>query len=386
MRNPLHAICPYFAVFPEDFVATQVLTHTQPSDLVLDPFCGRGTTLLESLLHFRRAIGTDVNPVAACITSAKIDPPDLQEMLEFISGLEYRFENYCVPYISLPEFFAECFHEKTLQQVLFLRQILQWRTHPLDRFAAAMMLGCLHGESHRSSLYLSNRMPRTISTKPAYSVEWWRKNNCVAPHRNAFGVLRRLSVLRLTRSAPPLTGVAKMADVRNAAACFPEHLGEVRLVLTSPPYFDVTDYGEDQWLRLWFLGGPPEPVRNLHPDSRHRDLGRYWEFLSSAWSGILPLLHEECTIAVRIGGRLSKESLGRGLLATLKAGLPECTTVPCYSSSTEIGNGQVQSFRPGVSKHGRAEHDFTYRLRRSRAPGRVASSARSNSTALVDQD
>ena len=24
-----------------------------------------------------------------------------------------------------------------------------------------------------------------------------------------------------------------------------------------PPYLDVTHFEEDQWLRLWFLGGPP---------------------------------------------------------------------------------------------------------------------------------
>ena len=37
--------------------------------------------------------------------------------------------------------------------------------------------------------------------------------------------------------------------------------GPIRLVVTSPPYLDVTNFEEDQWLRLWFLGGPPFPTR-----------------------------------------------------------------------------------------------------------------------------
>lgn len=36
--------------------------------------------------------------------------------------------------------------------------------------------------------------------------------------------------------------------------------GSVRCVITSPPYLDVTNFEEDQWLRLWFQGGPPKPT------------------------------------------------------------------------------------------------------------------------------
>ncbi|MDA8120863.1 MAG: DNA methyltransferase, partial [Gammaproteobacteria bacterium] len=73
----MHSICPYFAMFPEDFVAKQLLAYTQRGDIVFDPFCGRGTTVFESLLNGRRASGVDINPVAACIAGAKADAPKL---------------------------------------------------------------------------------------------------------------------------------------------------------------------------------------------------------------------------------------------------------------------------------------------------------------------
>src|SRR5258705_2335387 len=45
-------------------------------------------------------------------------------------------------------------------------------------------------------------------------------------------------------------------------------------VITSPPYLDVTNFEEDQWLRLWFLGGPPYPTRHrLASDDRHMQEG-----------------------------------------------------------------------------------------------------------------
>ena len=59
---------PYF------FLANTVLS--QPGDLVLDPFCGSGTVLLESLLAGREALGIDSNPLACLISHVR--PPLLR--------------------------------------------------------------------------------------------------------------------------------------------------------------------------------------------------------------------------------------------------------------------------------------------------------------------
>lgn len=183
MRNPLHALCPYFAMFPEAFVTDQLLAYSQPGDLVFDPFSGRGTTVLESLLRGRRAIALDINPVAVCLSGAKAQVPDLMCVLSRLDELEEGFRSVGQVEQSLDTFFRLCFHEDTLRQVLYLRSALRWREDPVDRFLAAIVLGCLHGESHRSTLCLSNRMPRTISTKPEYSVRWWKARGLNPPNR-----------------------------------------------------------------------------------------------------------------------------------------------------------------------------------------------------------
>lgn len=166
MRNPLHALCPYFAMFPEEFVAKQLFAYSSRGDTVFDPFCGRGTAVFESLLHGRPAYGTDINPVAACVAGAKSDPPKLRSVLARLDELSNTFDCGSQSYIEPDDFFSVCFHPRTLRQVLFLRSNLKWKTSRLDRFISAVTLGCLHGESHKSPNYLSNRMPRTISTKP----------------------------------------------------------------------------------------------------------------------------------------------------------------------------------------------------------------------------
>ena len=172
MKHPLHAICPYFAMFPEEFARNQVLTFTRPGELVLDPFCGRGTVILESVLNNRRAIGTDTNPVAACVAGAKANVPSEQAIFGRLSELEELVRSHAHCESPDNEFFSLCFHSTTLREVCGLRHWLEWNDRPEDRFIATVCLGALHGESHRSELYLSNRMPRTISTKPNYSVKW----------------------------------------------------------------------------------------------------------------------------------------------------------------------------------------------------------------------
>jgi len=122
-RHRFHSICPYFAMFPESFVRRNVLAWSKRADVVLDPFSGRGTTVFESLLNGRKAIGCDTNPVAACISRAKIDPPKLPEILTRLAELERKCARFTSKAAEVAdEFFMLCFHKKTLRQLLFLKR------------------------------------------------------------------------------------------------------------------------------------------------------------------------------------------------------------------------------------------------------------------------
>ena len=360
--HPLHSICPYFAMFPPGFVERYVLAFTDPGDIVFDPFSGRGTTVFESLLLSRRAYGLDINPVAACVSGAKAAPPSRAPLLRRLKQLHYQ----CTDVRGLPvpktEFFETCFAPSTLRQIVFLREHLNWRASKVDRFIAAMALGCLHGESHKSSSCFSNRMPRTISTKPDYSVRWWSRMGCTPPERNVFDILEAQVDFRLARGVPPVVGEARLGDVRNASAMFRKLQGKVRLVVTSPPYLDTTDYGEDQWLRLWFLGGAERPKGRIFSDARHGTAAAYWTFLTAAWSGIADLLQPGCTIVMRIGGMsFAQDELEAGVVSSLRAGLG-CAKLDMIQplSISEIKNRQTNAFRPGT-KGKRVEYDFVVR-------------------------
>ncbi len=361
-RNRFHSICPYFAMFPETFVRRNIHAWSRPGDLICDPFMGRGTTIFESLLNGRKAIGCDTNPVAYCVSRAKAVAPRLADVVARLKALEKQFAKFSSSAAETrDEFFTLCFHESTLQQVLFLQNRLDWRDDDVDCFIAALTLGCLHGESHRSDLCLSNRMPRTISTKPAYSVRWWQKNHCLPPERDAFAVLRSLARYRYESPRPPLKGRVVEGDARRAATLLRPYRERVKLVVTSPPYLDITDYHEDQWLRLWFLGGPAKPVTRQGRDDRHRGTGTYWLFMAEAWQGVVPLLQDKAQVVIRIGGtRLGQDELQAGLLKSLTASGRKFKLAE--ARKTKIENGQRRAFLVEGEKPS-VEHDFRYVLR-----------------------
>ena len=363
MRHPLHSICPYFAMFPEYFVTKQIYAYTKRGDTVFDPFSGRGTTVFESLLNGRPAAGVDINPVAACVSGAKAHTPTLVSVSRRLCVLEDQ--QHASHPLAVPSgaFFSACFHPRTLQQLLFLREHLNWTRSCVDRFIAAVALGCLHGESHKSRNCLSNRMPRTISTKPDYSVRWWGAKGYTAPERDVFAVLRRVARYRLGGVSARLRGTVRCRDARHASRSFPSLRGAVSLMVTSPPYLDTTHHAEDQWLRLWFLRGPERPTARTAGDDRYTNLEKYWHFLSEAWAGCAKLLREDAVIVVRIGGaRFGKEDLLAGLSDSLEIGLSGFRVRTMHAGvTTEIRNRQTNVFRPGTTP-GRYEHDFAFRL------------------------
>ena len=360
MRHRFHSICPYFAMFPETFVEKH-LAATKFHGVVFDPFCGRGTTIFESIIRERDAAGCDIHPVAVCVSGAKSDPPTRKEVLRRLSELEEESSSFSAVDCDgdLSEFFSLCFDSTTYSQVRFLRETLSWRQDRTDRFIAALCLGALHGESHRSPNYFSNRMPRTISTKPAYSIRWWRKNGYRPPYRDAFAILRYMTNYRFRTPPPKGRGAIAMSDARRAASAFPHLFASVTDVITSPPYLDTTNYHEDQWLRLWFLGGEAI-VNHAGGDGRHYNAVKYWTFLTEAWTGLAPLLAARARIVVRIGSRkLDRKEIKEALTRSLEHGTGRTVHLIDGGVSSTARRTQTNAFR-GSKPSPTIEHDFCF--------------------------
>jgi len=364
-RLPLHAICPYFAMFPEDFVREQVETFSKERDWVFDPFCGRGTTVLESLLLGRNAAGSDINPVAFCVSRAKAERPVLEDIQSRVDTLEESFvetdvERWEKARASLPPFFRRAFYPTTLRELLFLRSELDWRTDRIERFISALVLGSLHGEMDRSSAYFSNQMPRTICLKPDYSLRYWKENGLFPKKRDVFAMLRQKAEYRLQDVPDCPTGRVRLSDAREVAFRFRSLHDAVALVVTSPPYLNVTCYEEDQWLRLWFLGGDPRPTYGkVSKDDRHQTSRNYWRFLKESWAGLAPLMQRNARIVIRLGAiGIDEDEMTRQLKVSVRSAFPKARLLRPPARSEIVGR-QSMNFAP-MSKGCLFETDYVF--------------------------
>jgi len=66
-----HTFYRYPARFSPQFAREVIKSLTEPGELILDPFMGGGTTLVEAMALGRRAIGTDISSLATFISKVK---------------------------------------------------------------------------------------------------------------------------------------------------------------------------------------------------------------------------------------------------------------------------------------------------------------------------
>ena len=203
-------------------------------------------------------------------------------------------------------------------------------------------------------------MPRTICLKPNYSLkDYWRENRRFKESKVLLDMLRQKGEHRL-KGLPQLpAGQVRMSDARSVSRRFPGLLDKVRLVVTSPPYLNVTRYEEDQWLRLWFLGGEPWPTyHRVSKDDRYDRPARYRQFLTESWAGVAPLLARPAVVVVRLGAiGLDEPDMTNGLIASLRSAFPELRTIARIRS--EIASRQARSFLPR-SRGCLFEVDYTF--------------------------
>lgn len=128
----------------------------------------------------------------------------------------------------------------------------------------ALLLVHLHGKRTDS---LSNQMRQAKAMSPKYALRWWRARGMRPPRLDPVAFLTKKLKWRYAKGAPD--GLRSHVYLGNSIAVLPElaartrsgGLPRVSLLFTSPPYFHLTNYHYDQWLRLWLLGGPPSAAR-----------------------------------------------------------------------------------------------------------------------------
>ncbi|MCU0785159.1 MAG: site-specific DNA-methyltransferase [Verrucomicrobia bacterium] len=245
--------------------------------VVLDPFCGVGTTLIEALRCGYDAIGFEINPYAALAARTKCEAAAISPLQ--ISHYILKFEEHMrAPEIkgdsvSVPEHFRTripFFGSRTQVKVLkALRFISRLRVPPIrDLFSLAFGSVMVNVSNYSYEPSLSSRPASGKPTQDDAAVTESIVTKLLAMKSDVGWFREELE--RLARSP---VGRVISDNFLNAL----HHLdpGSVDLIVTSPPYLNNYHYIRNTRPQLFWLGFVRKPSELKRFEIEN--FGKYWQ-------------------------------------------------------------------------------------------------------------
>lgn len=251
-----HGIYTYPAKFIPQLASRLINEYSQKNDIVIDPFMGSGTTVVEAIVNSRIGIGVDVNEIAVLLAKVKSTPVDykllMREYSNLISNLYFKlglgFKNElkeATSRINLNRRVNYWFKAHTKNSLMIiLNSIIKIKNKDIkDIFliAFAQILKSCSIWSQRSIKPMRDLHKKEID--PLYKFEWQVKST-----------LKKYREFHDTIEQNVIDNILKYRIVKNAdARSLPCESKKGKLILTSPPYVTSYEYADlHQLPSLWF--------------------------------------------------------------------------------------------------------------------------------------
>ena len=250
----LHEVS-YRACYKPQLPAFFIERLSEPGDTVYDPFSGRGTTTIEAALLGRQVVDNDINPLSAILSRPRLELPDLEDIKERLAGIPLNAAVPEKPDLSM--FYAP----DTLIEISALRNYLKRRRaagdeDATDRWIRMVATNRLTGHSkgffsvytlppnQAASAESQVKINRKLAQQPAY-----RDTRAIILHKSRQLQRGLTDEQRANLRAAAQTARNLTSPASNTAAIAD---ASIRLTVTSPPFLDVVQYADDNWLRCWF--------------------------------------------------------------------------------------------------------------------------------------
>ena len=276
-ETPVHRWVPWIAGFSRQFVQDALARHLSKPGVVLDPFAGVGTTLVEADLADHAAIGYEINPYAVFAARAKLGAHRLEPTrliaaaTEFVTFMDEGERTGRVPKASPPAafrtrapFYSPAVERKVLLTFDFMGT-LEAPVAALFRLAFAATMVGYSNYSYEPSLGRKASVGRpevedhdvagaiaAKLTQMADDIDWYRGAR-TNPEREDGRVLEESF----------FEGYSVLDE------------GSVDLLVTSPPYLNNYHYNRNTRPHLYWLGFccSPRDLKRLEA----LNFGTYWQ-------------------------------------------------------------------------------------------------------------
>lgn len=286
---PIHRWVPwiagYSASFVDDVLDTYIAIESQHNGsnqrVILDPFAGVGTTLVQAMLRGHRSIGFEINPYAALAARVKVRSPflDLSALCHLTEQIQKKSASYRQPgpkartkppnaFRSRIPFFSHSIEQQVLYVLDFIADISDEDVRDLFRVAFGSVMVSFSNYTYEPSLgtrpgagkpLIENIDAIAILTDKLHQmikdIEWVQKN--FHPPANLFNSHR-------------IFNADFMASAEDALSDLP-----VDLMITSPPYMNNYHYVRNTRPQLYWLALIEDSSQVKHLEEKN--LGKFWQ-------------------------------------------------------------------------------------------------------------
>lgn len=251
----MHSIYSYHAKFTPEIPRKFIKEYSKINDVVLDPFCGCGTTLLEGLKLKRNVIGIDLSPIGILCSKVKTQEYDINVIKDYSNKiLQLDEEKVLIPnFPNRDDWYAE----KDIKILGMLNyNISKIEDEKYRNLFFLILLSILNSCSRKRKTwnlgYLADNvlpdMDRNINVYKIYE----RKVNELFKRKDFLKNIK--NTCRCIES-----DVLNVNDVSN-----------VDLVVTSPPYPFAVDFIKYHRLALYWMEKPVDDLSSKEVGARNK--------------------------------------------------------------------------------------------------------------------
>ncbi len=338
-----HNFYRYPARFSPVFVSAALQLFSKPGDLILDPYMGGGTTIVEAMAAGRRTIGADLNALAVFITRVKTSPLTKNEQNIVLSWSKEQLET-----LSYRNYSPKMDHllndiktkNLTLPRARFLKKIIAQALLSLESLQSSRVRDFARCAILRTSqLALDGRKTHT-------SIAKFKKNL----QKNVAQMLNQLTCFERT-IRPHSPGHPRRKLIESNAADLPLQSfftasdRKVDLVITSPPYPGLhilyhrwqVDGRRETPAPYWIAGCQDGQGDAYYNFGSRQQVGfhRYFETALQTLRAIRQVMRTGASIVQMVAFKNPDEHLPRYLQTMEQAGFTELTHMPNHAQATD---------------------------------------------------
>ncbi len=252
--NSIHEIS-YRACFKAQLPGFFIKLLTKKNDIVYDPFTGRGTTIIEAGLLERNIISNDINPLSKILCYPRLFIPDLKKIELRLNEIEINYD------LSSDIDLSMFYHKKTEAEIVSLRNYLISKkkikkSNYIDEWIRMIATNRLTG--HSKGFFSVYTLPPNQAVSQKRQIQINEKRKQKPEYRNIKKLILNKSKFLLKDINIDLIKNLKKSEEKalflnnDAGNTKKIKNNQVFLTVTSPPFLDIVQYAEDNWLRCWF--------------------------------------------------------------------------------------------------------------------------------------